>query len=108
VFHVCCEPITRETILDWMQRNGVRIPVGMRRSERSVIWFGDREPLVKAGKGYVVISTNTFPGQYLDYYRKMRPESLVDPFTDRHFSLRAVIDARLGNSYRIYSFDFSG
>lgn len=109
VFHTCCEPVNQEVILSWIQLNGVKVPAGIRKSEQSTIWFGDKEPLVKEGKGYIVISTTTFPGQYVDYYKKMRPESLTDPFTDSRFSLKKVIDPKLesGTTYRIYSFDFA-
>jgi hypothetical protein len=109
VFHTCCEPVNQEAILDWMQRNGVKIPAGIKKSERSIIWFGDKESLVKQGKGYIVISTTSFPGQYIDYYKKMRPESLTDPFTDKHFVLKEVVDPTLERkiTYRIYYFDFT-
>jgi hypothetical protein len=109
VFHVCCEPINEETIFDWMQRNGVKIPKGIRKSDQAIIWFGDKEPLTQVKKGYIVISTNSFPGQYVDYYKKMRPESLTDPFTDSHFSLEKVVDPGLktGTTYQIYRFDFT-
>jgi len=109
VFHTCCEPINEETIFDWMQRNGVKIPKGIKKSDQAVIWFGDKEPLIQVKKGYIVISTNSFPGQYVDYYKKMRPESLTDPFTDSHFSLEKVIDPGLktGVTYQIYRFDFT-
>ena len=109
VFHTCCEPINKETIFDWMQRNGVKIPRGIKKSDQAVIWFGDKEPLTQVKKGYIVISTNSFPGQYVDYYKKMRPESLTDPFTDSHFSLEKVIDPGLktGVTYQIYRFDFT-
>lgn len=109
VFHTCCEPINEETIFDWMQRNGVEIPKGIKKSNQAVIWFGDKEPLTQVKKGYIVISTKTFPGQYVDYYKKMRPESLTDPFTDSHFSLEKVIDPSLktGTTYQIYRFDFT-
>ena len=109
VFHICCEPINEGTIFDWMQRNGVKIPKGIKKSDQAVIWFGDREPLTQVKKGYIIISTKTFPKLYIDYYKKMRPESLIDPFTDSHFSLEKVIDPGLktGTTYQIYRFDFT-
>lgn len=109
VFHTCCEPINEETIFDWMQRNGVKIPKGIKKSDQAVIWFGDKEPLTQVKKGYIVISTNTFSEQYIDYYKKMRPESLIDPFTDSHFSLEKVINPGLktGVTYSIYRFDLT-
>ena len=92
-----------------MQRNGVKIPNGIKKSDQSIIWFGDKEPLLQVKKGYIVISTKLFSAGYIDYYKKMRPESMTDPFTDSHFSLRKVIDPGLktGTTYRIYRFDFT-
>ena len=92
-----------------MQRNGVKIPKGIKKSDQSIIWFGDKEPLAKVKKGYIVISTKYFQVEYIDYYKKMRPKSLTDPFTDPHFFLEKIIDPGLktGTTYRIYRFDFT-
>ncbi|MGI0486951.1 glycosyltransferase family 39 protein [Pantanalinema rosaneae CENA516] len=106
IFHTCCEPINQDVILDWMKLNGVKIPSGIKRSKRSKIWFGDKEALIQAQKGYIIISANTFPGQYINYYKKMRPSSMVDPFNDKHFLLRKIIDPGTLSTYQIYYFDF--
>lgn len=107
VFHTCCEPINQDVILDWMKLNGVKIPSGIRRTKRSKIWFGDKEALMQVKKGYIVISSKSFKGQYIEYYRKMKPSNVVDPFNDPHFSLKKLIDPGLANNYRIYYFDLS-
>lgn len=110
VFHTCCEPINQEVVLDWMQRNGVVIPAGIRKTDNSIIWFGDKESLVQAGKGFIVISTATYPSQYINYYKKIAPERLIDPFRDPHFVLKATINParpEKTTSYQIYAFDFT-
>lgn len=106
IFHTCCEPVNQDVILDWIRLNGVKIPSGIRRTKRSKIWFGDRESLMQVQKGYIIISTNTFKGQYIDYYQKMRPASIVDPFNDKHFSLKKLINPGVSSSYQIFYFNF--
>lgn len=106
VFHVCCDPVNQEAILSWMQASGIKVPQGVKKSDQAVIWFGDKEPLVATGKGYIAIGTNSFKIPYIDYYKKIRPKSVTDPFSDTHFKLKKQIDGDRGNSFRIYSFDF--
>jgi len=106
VFHVCCDPVNQEAILSWMQASGVKVPEGIKKSDQAIIWFGDKEPLVAVGKGYIAIGTNSFKIPYIDYYKKLRPQSATDPFNDSHFKLKKQIDGDRGNSFRIYSFDF--
>ncbi len=105
-FHVCCEPANAEVILSWMQKNGVAIPFD-EATLRHTIWFGDKESLVAAGKGYIVISKHSYKGFYIDYYTKVKPESITDPFHDPHFTLRQEIESGAGSVWQVYYFDLS-
>jgi len=105
IFHHCCKVVDEETILDWISRNGILIPEGVRETENSIIWFGNREALEEVGKGYIVISLDTFQKRSIDYYKKMSPKSVVDPFNDQSFTLKKIIDGGTGNRYQIYYFD---
>lgn len=106
VFHVCCEPVNQDAILSWMQSSGIKVPKGVQQSERSKIWFGDKETLLAAQQGYIVIGKLSFQIPYIDYYKKIRPESVTDPFNDPTFKLETEVPGEFGNSFIVYSFDF--
>jgi hypothetical protein len=105
-FHVCCETATGEVILSWLEMNGVALPP-KKQAFRQVIWFGDKQALENAGKGYIVISKHTYPGFYLEYYKKVKPEALTDPYQDRHFSLRKELQPGTNAVWQVFYFDFS-
>jgi hypothetical protein len=108
VFMVCSEPMNGAAILNWMEMNGLRIPpgVGMDR-HRFVPWFGDIQSLQRAGAGFIVISKNSYRGFYLDYYAKVAPEKLTDPYHDPHFAHRVDINPGVTNTWSIFAFDFT-
>jgi hypothetical protein len=105
-FHVCCETADAEVILSWMRMNGVSLPEKIRDAHfKRTIWFGEKQVLEAAGKGYIVISKNTYKGFYLDYYSHVDASKAVDPAVDPHFKLATEIKGP-SNTWLIYEFDF--
>jgi hypothetical protein len=105
VYHTCCEPITSDVALNWMQANGVDIPSTLIHSG-SQIWFGEASTLRAAREGYVITSRLSYPSQYLAYYAQMNPSEAVDPYYDSHFSLQHVIGQPPANNYDVFHFSF--
>jgi hypothetical protein len=105
-FHVCCETADAEVILSWMRMNGVSLPETIRDATfKRTIWFGEKQVLEAEGKGYIVISKDTYKGFYLDYYSSVDPKKAVDPAVDTHFKLATEIKG-ISTTWLIYEFDF--
>src|ERR1041385_358633 len=94
VFHVCCETADAEVVLWWMRSNGVAMPPRLANAPlRRRIWFGDRQPLLEAKRGYIVIRKATYKRFYLDRYHNAFTARNVDPFTHGAFPLAVEIQA---------------
>jgi Dolichyl-phosphate-mannose-protein mannosyltransferase len=106
IFHVCCDTFNDQVIFDWMAQNGLSIPTSVRNGRNDRAWFGDKQSLLNVKSGYCIISRSNFKPQYIDYYSKMSPDRVVDPTTDRHFTLRAAFPSQDYTPLEIYQFSF--